>query len=115
VKRLTVAAAESKAERVARTTTMSASLAAASASRCASFSPEERRGNRGKGGGLLVEDVGGAAERAGVQAGDVVVAFNGTPVKTPEELRDLVAKSGKSVALLIQREGRRLFVPIELG
>ena len=75
---------------------------------------DERRENGGKG-GLLVEEVSGAAERAGVQPGDLVLALNGTPVHTPDELRDQVRKSGKHIALLIQREDRQLFVPIELG
>jgi len=65
--------------------------------------------------GVLVEQVTGAAERAGVQPGDVVLSLNGNAVKSPADLRDLVAKSGKHVALLIQREDRQLFVPIELG
>jgi len=75
---------------------------------------EEKGQNNGRG-GLLVERVGGAAERAGVQPGDLVLSFNGTPVQSVEHLRELVGKSGKNVALLIQREDRQLFVPIELG
>ena len=65
--------------------------------------------------GLLVEQVGGAAERAGVQPGDVLLALNGTPVRTVQELRNQLSKSGKHVALLIQRNDRQLFVPVELG
>jgi len=76
---------------------------------------KEERGENGKRDGVVVEQVGGAAERAGVQPGDVVLALNGTPVATPEELRDAVAKSGKRAALLIQRDNRQLFVPVELG
>jgi serine protease Do len=66
-------------------------------------------------GGLLVEQVSGAAERAGVQPGDLVLSLNGSPVKSVDDLRDKAAKSGKNVALLIQRNDRQLFVPIELG
>jgi serine protease Do len=50
-----------------------------------------------------------------VQAGDIVLSLNGTPVTSADELREMVRKSGKHIALLIQREGRQLFVPIELG
>jgi len=64
---------------------------------------------------LVVEQVTGAAERAGVQPGDLVLQLNGTPVTTPEQLREAVAKSGKRAALLIQRENRQLFVPVEMG
>jgi serine protease Do len=78
------------------------------------LSPEERKENNGRG-GLLVQQVTGAAERAGVQAGDLVLALNGTPVTSVEQLREQAAKSGKSVALLVQRNDRQLFVPIELG
>ena len=75
---------------------------------------EERSENHGHG-GLLVEDVSGPAERAGVQPGDVVLAVNGTQVHSVQELKDTAAKGGNHVALLIQREDRQLFVPIELG
>ena len=75
---------------------------------------EERRENRGRG-GLLVEDASGAAARAGIQEGDLILSFNGTPVKSVDELKGLVAKAGKRVAILIQRGGQQLFVPVELG
>jgi serine protease Do len=65
--------------------------------------------------GLVVEDVGGAAERAGVEEGDIVLAVNGTPVSSVEQMRAAVAKSDKSVALLIQRGEDKIFVPIRLG
>jgi serine protease Do len=78
------------------------------------LTPEERRENRGRA-GLLVEDVSGAAARAGIQPGDLVLAFNGTAVKSVDELREGVAKAGKRVALLIQRDGQQIFVPVELG
>src|SRR5690349_13427301 len=66
-------------------------------------------------GGLLVEQADGAAARAGVQAGDVILAFNNQPLKSVDQLRRLVDKSRGSVALLIQREGNKIFVPIKLG
>jgi serine protease Do len=75
---------------------------------------DERKENGGKG-GLVVEQVSGAAARAGIQQGDVLLSFNGTPLKSTDELRSLVAKAGKSAAVLVQREDRQLFVPIELG
>jgi len=66
-------------------------------------------------GGLLVEQSEGPAARAGVQAGDVILAFNNQPVKTVDQLRRLVDRSRGSVALLIQREGNKIYVPIRLG
>ena len=78
------------------------------------LSAEERRQLDGKG-GLRVESVSGAATRSGVRPGDIVLAVNGEPVNTPEQLRAIVAKAGKRVALLIQREEARLFVPVDLN
>jgi serine protease Do len=78
------------------------------------LTPQERQQNDGKG-GLLVEDVSGAAAHAGVQPGDIVLSLNGKPVHSASELRAQVEKSGKHVALLIQRNDRQLFVPIDLG
>src|SRR3989442_344318 len=66
-------------------------------------------------GGLLVEQSEGPAARAGVQAGDGILAFNHQPVKNVEQLRRLVDRSRGSVALLIQREGNKIYVPIRLG
>jgi serine protease Do len=65
--------------------------------------------------GLLVEDVSGAAARAGVEPGDVVLAINGTPAKSVEQARSAIAKSDKSVALLIQRGEDKIFVPVRVG
>jgi serine protease Do len=69
----------------------------------------------GVGAGLLVEDVSGAAARAGVEPGDVVLAVNGTPAKSVEQVRSILAASDKSVALLIQRGEDKIFVPVRIG
>ena len=57
--------------------------------------------------GALVADVvaGGPAADAGIKVGDVIVSFDGTPVKESTELPMLVAREpiGKSVDLLVQR------------
>jgi serine protease Do len=66
-------------------------------------------------GGLLVEHAEGPAARAGVQPGDVILAFNNQPVKSVEQLRRLVDKSRGAVALLIQREGNKIYVPVRLS
>ena len=76
--------------------------------------PEERRQLDGKN-GLLVENVSGAAARAGIRPGDVVLSVNGEAVASNEQLRALVAKASKRVALLIQRGDATLFVPVDLG
>ncbi|MGP1609804.1 MAG: PDZ domain-containing protein, partial [Burkholderiales bacterium] len=78
------------------------------------LTPEERR-QADAPNGLLVEDVAGAAARAGIRPGDVVLSVNGEPVSSAEQLRGLVDKAAKRVALLIQRGDARIFVPIDLG
>ncbi|HEX2012511.1 MAG TPA: DegQ family serine endoprotease [Roseateles sp.] len=65
--------------------------------------------------GLVVEDVAGAAARAGVQPGDLLLAVNGTPVRSVEQVREVVAGAQKSVALLVQRGGQQIFLPVRLG
>ncbi len=65
--------------------------------------------------GLLIEDAAGPSAMAGVQAGDVLLAINGTPAKTVEQVREVVAKADKSVALLIQRGDDKIFVPVRIG
>lgn len=66
-------------------------------------------------GGVVVEDAGGSAAQAGIQAGDLILSINGTPVKSPEQLKQLVARAGKHVALLVQRDDSKIFVPVDLG
>jgi len=66
-------------------------------------------------GGLVVADVDGAAERAGIVAGDVLLAINGKPVQSLEQVKSVLAGKPKSVALLVQREGEKIFVPVKLG
>jgi serine protease Do len=62
--------------------------------------------------GLLVEEVAGAAQNAGIQPGDIVLVANGQPVSSVERLRSAVERSHGHVALLIQRGASRIFVPV---
>jgi serine protease Do len=78
------------------------------------LTPEERKEAKLEG-GVVGEEVAGAAAKAGVQQGDVIVAINRTPVTTPAQLKELVGKSGKTAALLVQREDARIFIPVTLG
>ena len=65
--------------------------------------------------GMVVQGVEGAAAKAGLQAGDVVLAINGRPVDGIDDLRQVLTRKPKSVALLVWRDGARLFVPVPLG
>ncbi|WP_234085433.1 DegQ family serine endoprotease [Azonexus sp. R2A61] len=78
------------------------------------LTPEEKRAAELPG-GLLVEQAGGPAARAGIQRGDVILSVNGQPVSSVEQLRGLLDKSGKKAAILIERDNARLFVPVDLG
>jgi serine protease Do len=76
---------------------------------------ESEKRQAGVSDGLLVESASGAAARAGVEPGDVVLAVNGTPAKSVDQVRSMIAKSDKSVALLIQRGEDKIFVPVRVG
>jgi len=77
------------------------------------LTPEERKEANVQG-GLLVEQAGGLAARAGVQPGDIVLMAGGKPVKSVDDLRAATAANG-NVALLVQRGEARVFVPLKLG
>ncbi|HEX7812183.1 MAG TPA: PDZ domain-containing protein, partial [Burkholderiales bacterium] len=80
------------------------------------LAPAERAQIKSEG-GLVVQNVTGAAARAGIQPGDVILAFNDTPLKTVDQLKSLVSKTEKSktVALLVQRDEARIYVPLQMG
>ena len=65
--------------------------------------------------GVLVEQAAGAAARAGIQPGDIVVAADGKPVKGAGDLRAAARSGHKAIALLVQRGEARIFVPVRIG
>jgi len=75
--------------------------------------PDEKR-QSGISAGLLIEHVTGAAARAGLQPGDLLLAVDGQPVNTADQANSAVGGSAKSAALLIQRSGQRIYVPVRL-
>ena len=78
------------------------------------LAPEEKRQAETEG-SLLVEDVDGPAADAGVRPGDIILGVNGTRVKSVQDLRKAADKSGKVVALLIERDNAQIFVPVRVG
>src|SRR5712671_5394979 len=60
--------------------------------------------------GLVVQDASGPAAEAGVQQGDVILAVNNHSVKSAKELRGLIDKAGKHIALLVQRDDAKIYV-----
>jgi serine protease Do len=75
---------------------------------------DERRQVQSEG-GMLVENVSGPAARAGIEPGDVLIAINGKPVTSIEQVKSVMGAKPKSVALLVERDGERIFVPVNLG
>ncbi len=70
-------------------------------------------------GGALVNKVtpGGAADKAGVQLGDVILAFAGHDIAMSADLPPLVGSTrpGSKVDLSIWREGKTLTIPVTVG
>jgi len=68
-------------------------------------------------GGVLVQQVvEGAASRAGISKGDVILSINNEPVRSASQFQKLVdaLPAGKSVAVLVQREGNPTFLAIRV-
>lgn len=78
-------------------------------------SDERKKADASEGEGLIVERVAdGPAARAGIRPGDVILSVNGEKVASEEQLRTLVDKKGKRLALLIARGDGKLFVPVNI-
>jgi serine protease Do len=65
--------------------------------------------------GMVVERAGGAAAKAGVRQGDVILGVNGKKVTSIDELKSAIDAAGKNAALLVQRGETRIFIPVELA
>lgn len=69
--------------------------------------------------GALVSEVikGSPAESAGLQRGDVILAFNGVPIDTVNDLPRLVAAApvGSSAQVTVFREGKTLQLPVTIA
>lgn len=69
--------------------------------------------------GALVADIdaAGPAAAAGIRKGDIIVAFNGTPIKEMDQLPLLVAQTpvGSKGELTIIRDGKKISKAVEIG
>jgi serine protease Do len=67
-------------------------------------------------GGVLVGEVQGAAARAGMRKGDVILAVNNQDIKNAEQFNQLMGQfeKGRIVALLVRRGTNSLYVPFRL-
>jgi len=79
-----------------------------------SLTSEEQR-KAGVSGGVRVERSAGPAALAGIQPGDIISRVDSTLVSNPAQLHDELSKAGSNVALLVQRDGRPIFVAIDSG
>ncbi len=77
------------------------------------LSDKERR-TSGLPHGVMVDSATGAAADAGIQAGDVILSVNNETIDTRDALETLMARAGKEVALLIERDNARNFVSLEV-
>jgi serine protease Do len=78
------------------------------------LAPEEKQQVETQG-TIVVDQVSGPAAAAGVQPGDIILGVNGKAVKSVGDLQAIAKSAGKNVALLIQREGAQLFLPLRLS
>ncbi|MCW5622248.1 MAG: DegQ family serine endoprotease [Burkholderiales bacterium] len=78
--------------------------------------PAERRRELNVANGVLVENAEGAAARAGIRSGDVILAVNNQEVKSVEELTRLLTggEKGRTIALLVKRGEGSLYIPLRL-
>lgn len=72
-----------------------------------------------KAGGALVAEVTptGPAEGAGIQSGDIILAFNNKPIREMRELPRIVAETdiNKEVPIIVWRDGERVTLTVETG
>lgn len=56
----------------------------------------------------------GAAARAGIQRGDVIVQINGQNVSSQQEFETALQQAGKNIPVLVEREGNVIFLALVL-
>jgi serine protease Do len=57
----------------------------------------------------------GRAATSGLKPGDIVLSVNGTPIASAQQLAARLRESGSGAALLIQRGGQRLYLPMQIS
>jgi len=68
-------------------------------------------------GGVVVDEVTpGAASRAGIRKGDIILAINNQDIKSLEQFGQLLGQfeKGKIVALLVRRGANALYIPLRI-
>jgi serine protease Do len=75
---------------------------------------EQERSLLGVAGGVWVAEVSDLSAQAGLRVGDVLLSINLQPVLSADDVHRLVRARPAQLALLIDRDGLRLFVPMSL-
>ena len=82
-----------------------------------SLDAEQRNREQIVSGGVRVLQVGpGAAQDAGLRAGDIVLTIAGNEIDSPQRLEQVIGnlRGGQSVPVLVQRRGAPLFLAMEI-
>ncbi|HKA38868.1 MAG TPA: DegQ family serine endoprotease [Burkholderiales bacterium] len=109
---------DEKAARQARRSTKPPATAFSQHGLTLSELSEAQRGELKLNGGVLVENVQaqGAAARAGIRRGDVILAVNNQDVKSIEQFNQMMGQfdKGRIVALLVRRGTNSLYIPFRV-
>jgi S1-C subfamily serine protease len=69
--------------------------------------------------GVRLDDISSSmpADMAGIKGGDIVIEFDGVPIRTPKELLARVrrAQPYSTVNVAVMREGQKLEIPVKMG
>lgn len=77
--------------------------------------PDELRRNLAIEAGVLVQDTQGAAFRAGIRPGDIILSADNAPVTSVAQLESRMAESAGGTVVLLVRRGRDThFMPLPL-
>ena len=57
----------------------------------------------------------GAAAEAGMRRGDIIISAGGKKIRTEKDLNEVVSKAKGSLAVLVDRNGSREFIPVKLS
>jgi serine protease Do len=66
-------------------------------------------------GGVVVQQATGPAAAAGIQAGDIIVAVDGTVIRNVQQLKRIISQADDSVSITVVRDGEQASVSVNLG